>query len=77
MSAESEVKKDTFPQMHLKESKAAFDSQACTYYSSTNDKISQQSADQLLWFHIKPVEFDGIRMQAEMWNPDSELEEEK
>lgn len=29
------------------------------------DEISQQSADQLPKFQINPVEFDGIKMQAD------------
>ena len=78
MSAKSEVKKDTFPQTSFKGFKSALDFQACAYYPKlTEGEISQQSADQLLWFYIKPVEFDGFRMQAEMWNPESELEEEE
>lgn len=69
LSAESGVKNYAFPQMRFKESKAAFDSQAYAYYPElTEDKISHQSADQLPWFHINPVEFYGIRIQAELWN---------
>lgn len=40
-------------------------------------KFGQQSADQLPWFQINPVEFDGIRMQAELWNPELEPEEQQ
>jgi hypothetical protein len=69
MSAESEVKVDYFPSNNLKEAKDGLDLQACAYHPSlTEDEISQQSADQLLRFHINPVEFDGIRMQADMWD---------
>lgn len=60
------------------DAKTAFDSQAYAYYPRlTEDKISQQSADQLPWSHINPVEFDGIRIQAELWNPKPEQEEEE
>lgn len=76
MSAESGMNNCTFSQTYLKEPRAALDSQVCAYCSSTTDKISQQSADQLLWFHINPVEFDGIRIQAELWNLKPEKEEQ-
>lgn len=65
MSAESDVKNCTFSQTHYKEVKSVFCSQVCIYCSIlVEGEISQQSADQLLWFRINPVEFDGIRMQA-------------
>lgn len=78
MSAESGAKNDTFPQTDLNELKSALDSQICTYYPKiTEGEISQQSADQLPRFHINPVEFDGIRMQADLWNPKLEKEEQQ
>jgi hypothetical protein len=78
MPAESGAKNDTFPQTNLNELKSALDSQICTYYPKiTEGEISQQSADQLPRFHINPVEFDGIRMQAELWNPESKQEEQR
>jgi hypothetical protein len=78
LSAEFGAKIDTFPQMSLKEFKSVLDPQDCAYYPKiTEDEISQQSADQLLWFHINPVEFDGFRIQSELWNPESEPEEDK
>lgn len=77
MSAESGTKKNIFPHTHLKESRAALGSQSCAYYPKlTEGEISQQSADQLLWFQINPVEFDGFRMQAELGNPESKPEEQ-
>ncbi|GEM_PF-1210539 len=76
MSAESGVNGNTFPPKHLKEAKDAIDSQVYTYYTRlTEDEISQQSADQLPRSHINPVEFDGIRMQVELWNPEPEAED--
>lgn len=73
MSAQSGVDDDTFPQTRLEEVKAVLDSQACSYYPRlAEDEISQQSADQLPRSHINSVEFDGIRMQAELWNPEPE-----
>lgn len=75
MSAESGMGSETFPAKHLKEPEAIFCSQAYAYYPKlTEDEISQQSADHLPWFHINPVEFDGIRIQAEMVNPKLEQE---
>jgi hypothetical protein len=63
MSAESGISGDTFPPKRLKEAKVALNSQAYAYYFRlTEDEISQQSADQLPWIHINPVEFDGVRM---------------
>jgi len=54
----------------------ALDSQAYAYYPRlTEDEISQQSADQLPRSHINPVEFDGIRIQAELCNPEPEQED--
>jgi hypothetical protein len=77
LSAESEVNNYSFPQTRLKESKAALDSQACSYCSMlVEDEISQQSADQLPRFHINPVEFDGFRIKEDLWNPESEKEEQ-
>ena len=76
MSAESGVNGDTFPPKSLKEAKTALDSQTYAYYPGlTEDKISQPSTDQLPCFHINPVEFDGIRMQAELWDPNPEQED--
>lgn len=76
ISAESGAKNDIFPQTNLNELKSALNSQICTYYPKiTKGEISQQSADPLLWLHINPVEFDGIRKQAELWNPELEKEE--
>jgi hypothetical protein len=78
MSAESGAKNDTFPQMDLNELKSALDSQICIYYPKiTEGEISQQSADQFPWLHINPVEFDGIRIQADLWNPILEKEEQQ
>jgi hypothetical protein len=75
MSAESGAKNDTFPQTDLNELKSALDSQICTYYPKvTEGEISQQSADQFPRFHINPVEFDGIRIQAGLRNPKLEKE---
>jgi hypothetical protein len=76
LSAESGAKNYTYPQTSLKEFNSTFDSQACAYYPKlTEGEIGQQSADQLLWFHINPVEFDKIRMQAELWNHELKPEE--
>jgi hypothetical protein len=76
MSAKSGMNEDTFPPKRLNEAKTDLDSQACTYYPGlTEDEIGQQSADQLTRSHINPVEFDGIRMQAELWNLEPEKEE--
>lgn len=62
----------------MNKTKYASGSQACAYYSKlTEGEISQQSSDQFPWFRINPVEFDGIRMQAELWNPESEQEEQQ
>ncbi len=73
MSAESGAKNDTFPQTDLNKLKSTLDSQICTYYTKiTEGKISQQSADQLTRFHINPVEFDGFKMQVEIFNLESE-----
>lgn len=75
-SAESGIGSETFPPKRLNESKAAFDSQAYAYYPRlTEDKISQQSADQLSISHINPVEFDGFKMQTELCNLEPEQEE--
>jgi len=53
----------------MNKTETASGSQAFSSYPRlTEDEISQQSADQLLWFHINPVEFDGIRIQAKLWN---------
>ena len=76
MSAESGMDGDTFPPKRLKEAKTALDSQAYAYYPGlTEDDISQHSADQLPRSHINSVEFDGIRMQAELCNPEPEQED--
>ncbi|WP_410509146.1 hypothetical protein RSJ42_02445 [Methanosarcina hadiensis] len=40
--------------------------------SNYNDKVIRN------WIRSpNPVEFDGIRIQAEMWNPESEPEEQQ
>lgn len=76
MSAESGVNGNNFPQTRLKEAKTALDYQAYAYYPRlTKFEISQQSADQLPRSHINLVEFDGIRIQAELWNSKPEQEE--
>lgn len=55
------------------DAKTAFDSQTYAYYPRlTEDKISQQSADQLPMSHINPVEFDGFRMKTKLWSPEQE-----
>jgi hypothetical protein len=78
LSAESGAKNYTYPQTHLKEFNSTFDSQACAYYPKlTEGEISQQSADQLPRSHINSVEFDRFRMQAELWNPELEQEEQR
>ena len=76
LSAESEVKGNNFLPKRLKETKSALDSQVYAYYSRlTRGEISQQSADQLPRSHINLVEFDGIRIQAELWDSKPEQEE--
>lgn len=76
LSAKCGEKNDIFPQIHLKESKVTLDSQTCVYYPKlTEGEISQQSADQFPRSHINSVEFDGIKIQAELWNPEPEKEE--
>jgi hypothetical protein len=76
MSAEFRMKGKSFPPKRLKEANAALDSQSYAFCPRfTKDEISQQSADQLPRSHLNPVEFDGIRMQAELWNPEPEQED--
>jgi len=73
MSAKSGVKGKNIPQTRPKEVKIALDSQAYNYYLElAENEIDQQSADHFLEPHINPMEFDGIRIQAEMWNPEPE-----
>lgn len=53
-------------------------SQPCAYYPGlTEGEIGQQSADQLSWFHINPVEFDRFRMKTDLFYPESEQEEQQ
>jgi hypothetical protein len=74
--AKSGVDCNNFLPRGLKKAKPAFYSQACAYYPKlTENEISQQSADQLPRSHIKPVEFDGIRIQAELRSPEPEQED--
>ena len=76
ISAESGVNGNTSLSKRFKEDKAALDSQVYAYYPRlTEYEISQQSADQLPRSHINLVEFDGIRMQAELWDSKPEQEE--
>jgi len=76
ISAESGVNGNTSLSKRFKEDKAALDPQAYAYYPRlTEYEISQQSADQLPRSHISRVEFDGIRMQAELWYSKPEQEE--
>lgn len=71
MSTKFGVKGKNIPQIQLKEVKATCDSRTYVYYLKLiKDEISEQFVDQLPKSYINPVGFDGIRIQAEIWNPE-------
>lgn len=62
----------------MNKTETASGSQAFSSYPRlTEGEISQQSADQLSRFHINPVEFDGIKTQAELFYSELEQEEQR